>query len=166
MYYYAGDLNVAHLDLDIYNYEAKHIVKQAGLTPQERASFTTLLTGDASSSSSSSTAITTAAADASAAASNGPVWVDALRYFYPEAKGAFTYWSKRTGAYATNSGLRLDYFLCSPQLFEATEAAGTEVNSSSGTNNAVRIHDYVSLHEYEVASASDHGPIALIVRCK
>lgn len=39
----AGDLNVAHLDLDIYNHEAKHIVKQAGLTPQERASFGTML---------------------------------------------------------------------------------------------------------------------------
>lgn len=39
----AGDLNVAHLDLDIYNHEAKHIVKQAGLTPQERASFGIML---------------------------------------------------------------------------------------------------------------------------
>jgi exodeoxyribonuclease III len=38
-----GDLNVAHLDLDIYNYDAKHIMKQAGLTPQERKSFGVLL---------------------------------------------------------------------------------------------------------------------------
>ena len=35
----AGDLNVAYLDLDIHNPRAKHISKQAGLTPQERASF-------------------------------------------------------------------------------------------------------------------------------
>lgn len=52
----AGDLNVAHLDLDIYNHEAKHIVKQAGLTPQERASFGTML---------------------------GEGYVDALRFLYP-----------------------------------------------------------------------------------
>lgn len=40
-----GDLNVGHLDLDIHNPTAKHIVKQAGLTPEERQSFTTFVTG-------------------------------------------------------------------------------------------------------------------------
>ena len=40
---YTGDLNVGHLDLDIHNPEAKHIAKQAGLTPQERAAFTEML---------------------------------------------------------------------------------------------------------------------------
>jgi exodeoxyribonuclease III len=40
---YTGDLNVAHLDLDIYNFDAKHIMKQAGLTPEERQSFGDLL---------------------------------------------------------------------------------------------------------------------------
>ena len=43
---FCGDLNVAHLDLDIYNFDAKHIVKQSGCTPRERASFTELLSGD------------------------------------------------------------------------------------------------------------------------
>ena len=38
-----GDLNVAHLDADIYNCKAKHIVKQAGLTPQERQAFGVML---------------------------------------------------------------------------------------------------------------------------
>jgi exonuclease III len=38
-----GDLNVGHLDIDIHNPTAKHISKQAGLTPQERASFSLLL---------------------------------------------------------------------------------------------------------------------------
>ena len=42
---FAGDLNCGHLDLDIYNFEAKHIVKQAGLTPQERSSFSRMLEG-------------------------------------------------------------------------------------------------------------------------
>lgn len=40
---FAGDLNCGHLDLDIYNFDAKHIVKQAGLTPQERSSFSRML---------------------------------------------------------------------------------------------------------------------------
>ena len=40
---YTGDLNVGHLDLDIHNPSAKHIVKQAGLTPVERAAFGQML---------------------------------------------------------------------------------------------------------------------------
>ena len=39
----AGDLNCGHLDLDIHNPDAKHIAKQAGLTHQERQSFTKML---------------------------------------------------------------------------------------------------------------------------
>ena len=54
-----GDLNVAHLDLDIHNPSAKHLVKQAGVTPQERASFSTLLASG---------------------------FQDAFRYFYPGQK--------------------------------------------------------------------------------
>ena len=42
----AGDLNVGHLDIDIHNPGAKHISKQAGLTPQERQSFSLLLEKD------------------------------------------------------------------------------------------------------------------------
>ncbi len=40
---FIGDLNVGHLDLDIHNPTAKHIVKQSGLTPEERNSFSSLL---------------------------------------------------------------------------------------------------------------------------
>lgn len=40
---FAGDLNCGHLDDDIYNFDAKHIAKQAGLTPEERASFSRML---------------------------------------------------------------------------------------------------------------------------
>jgi exonuclease III len=53
-----GDLNVAYQDIDFYNPTAKHINKQAGLTPQERASFGSLLATQ---------------------------FQDALRYFYPGA---------------------------------------------------------------------------------
>lgn len=53
---FTGDLNVGHLDLDIHNPTAKHIVKQAGLTPRERESFTQLLNTN---------------------------FIDAFRYYYP-----------------------------------------------------------------------------------
>ena len=36
---YGGDLNVAHLDIDLYNVDAKHIPKSAGTTPEERNAF-------------------------------------------------------------------------------------------------------------------------------
>lgn len=40
---FTGDLNVAHLDLDIYNYAAPHIKKSAGCTARERDSFSSML---------------------------------------------------------------------------------------------------------------------------
>jgi exonuclease III len=40
---FTGDLNCGHLDLDMHNPGAKHIVKQSCLTPQERGAFTQLL---------------------------------------------------------------------------------------------------------------------------
>jgi exodeoxyribonuclease-3 len=55
---FTGDLNCGFLDLDIHNAHAKHIVKQAGLTAEERSSFNVLLT-------------------------EGGGFVDAFRYFYP-----------------------------------------------------------------------------------
>lgn len=86
---FCGDLNVGHLDLDIYNPTAKHIDKQSGLTPEERASFQVLLDLG---------------------------FVDAFRYLHPEARGQFTWWSMRTNARPVNKGLRLDYFVCSDTM--------------------------------------------------
>ncbi len=40
---FTGDLNCGHLDLDIHNPTAKHISKQAGLTPVEREAFAVML---------------------------------------------------------------------------------------------------------------------------
>lgn len=40
---FCGDLNVAHTDLDVYNFQAKHLLKQAGTTLREKESFSTLL---------------------------------------------------------------------------------------------------------------------------
>lgn len=75
---FAGDMNVGHLDIDIHNPTAKHIAKQAGLTPRERASFSQLLATPSSLTDPSSRS-----------------FVDAFRYFHPDEKGQFTYWSQR-----------------------------------------------------------------------
>lgn len=84
-----GDLNVAHLDADIWNVEAKHIPKSAGCTPRERAAFGELL------------------AEGHA---------DAFRTLHPEASGCFSYWSTRSGNQLLNRGLRLDYAVLSNAL--------------------------------------------------
>jgi exodeoxyribonuclease III len=81
----AGDLNVAHLDIDCYNFGAKHLPKVPGCTLQEREAHTAWL------------------------AEHG--LVDAFRLLHPSAKGAYTYWNVKTGARAVNRGLRLDYFI-------------------------------------------------------
>lgn len=65
-----GDLNVAHLDIDIWNVDAKHISKTPGTTPEERASFTQFLQCG---------------------------YKDAFRTLHPLASGCYTYWSVRAG---------------------------------------------------------------------
>jgi len=99
---YGGDLNVAHLDIDIYNVDAKHIPKSAGTTPEERNAF----------------GVMTRECDMK----------DAFRYFHPGKSGWFTYWSQRVGNRPKNRGLRLDYFLASSKMF--AEDAHVKVVSS------------------------------------
>lgn len=99
---YGGDLNVAHLDIDIYNVDAKHIPKSAGTTPEERNAF----------------GVMTRECDMK----------DAFRYFHPGKSGWFTYWSQRVGNRPKNRGLRLDYFLASSKMF--AEEANVKVVSS------------------------------------
>ena len=89
-----GDLNVCHLDADIWNVEAKHIPKSAGCTPQERESFSTLLEG----------------------------FDDCFRSLHAEATGTFSYWSTRAGNQALNRGLRLDYAVASRALTSGSGA--------------------------------------------
>ena len=85
-----GDLNVGHLDIDIYNVDAAHIKKIAGLTPEERQSFSETL--------------------------SELKFVDSFRKFHPEKTGWFSYWSGRAGNRPKNRGLRLDYFVTSERL--------------------------------------------------
>lgn len=85
----AGDMNVAHEEIDLANPKTNQ--KSAGFTPQEREGLTTLL-------------------------SYG--FVDSFRHFYPDQKGAYTFWSYMGGARAKNVGWRLDYFIVSERLME------------------------------------------------
>lgn len=117
-----GDLNIAHTAKDVWNDGAKHLVKQAGVTPQERASFQEQL-------------------DAG--------YVDAFRHLHPEAQGQYTYWSQRAGNREPNKGLRLDYFICSPSLFDENE-------------NVVVRNSHI-LYKQE---GSDHCPVVLEVEIK
>ena len=79
----AGDLNVAHQDIDIHDPKGKS--RYAGFTPEERDSFQKLLERG---------------------------FTDTFRHLYPE-KAQFSYWDQRSRARLDNRGWRIDYFLIS-----------------------------------------------------
>lgn len=82
-----GDLNVAHTEIDLKN--PKSNVGNAGFSPQERASFTQLLSCG---------------------------FADTFRRLHPDTTGAYTWWSYMFQARKNNAGWRIDYFLASERL--------------------------------------------------
>ncbi|MCL1829086.1 MAG: exodeoxyribonuclease III [Oscillospiraceae bacterium] len=82
-----GDLNVAHNEIDLKHPKANR--GNAGFSDEERAKFSDLL-------------------DAG--------FTDTFRYFYPDLKGAYSWWSFRSNARENNTGWRIDYFLASDRL--------------------------------------------------
>ncbi|XP_055954604.1 exodeoxyribonuclease [Patella vulgata] len=82
-----GDLNVAHLDIDLKN--PKTNKKNAGFTPQEREGFTNLLNEG---------------------------FVDTYRKLYPDKEAAYTFWAYFMNNRAKDCGWRLDYFVVSERL--------------------------------------------------
>ncbi|KAL0218911.1 hypothetical protein P9112_004564 [Eukaryota sp. TZLM1-RC] len=92
----AGDLNVAHQEIDIANPNSNRN-KSAGFTDQERESFSTLL------------------AELNV--------VDVYRHLYPDAV-AYTYWSNFNNSRARNIGWRLDYFVVSETLLSMVKDCG------------------------------------------
>ncbi|PLR74488.1 exodeoxyribonuclease III [Bacillus sp. UMB0728] len=84
-----GDLNVAHLDIDLKN--ARSNRGNSGFTDEERGKMTSLL-------------------------SEG--FVDSFRYLYPEQEGAYTWWSYMAKVRERNIGWRIDYFIVSDKLKE------------------------------------------------
>lgn len=84
---FCGDLNVAHEEIDLKNPKTNR--KNAGFTDEERACFTKVVESG---------------------------FIDTFRYFYPEQKDIYSWWSYRFSARAKNAGWRIDYFCVSECL--------------------------------------------------
>ena len=89
-----GDMNVAHEEIDLKNPKTNR--GNAGFSDEERGKFTELL-------------------DAG--------FTDTFRALYPDAAGAYSWWSYRFNARANNAGWRIDYFLVSDRLREQVDKA-------------------------------------------
>jgi len=77
-----GDLNVAHEEIDLKNPDTNH--QSAGFSDQERGKMTELL---------------------------GAGFTDSFRYFYPDKRDEYSWWSYRAAARQRNVGWRIDYFI-------------------------------------------------------
>ena len=82
-----GDLNVAHQEIDLKNPKSNR--KNAGFTDEERAKFSQWLNAG---------------------------FTDTFRYFYPDMKDIYSWWSYRFKAREKNTGWRIDYFVTSASL--------------------------------------------------
>ena len=82
-----GDFNVAHKEIDLAR--PKDNLKNPGFTEEEREGFSRYI-------------------------EHG--FTDAFRYFYPNKKDQYTWWSVRTNARERNVGWRIDYFCISKEL--------------------------------------------------
>lgn len=107
-----GDLNVAHREIDLKNPSSNR--RNPGFTDEERTQFGRLL-------------------DAG--------FTDTFRHFFPDATGAYSWWSYRFHAREKNAGWRIDYFLVSEGLVPMLRSAS--------------IHSEIF--------GSDHCPVELVI---
>lgn len=84
-----GDMNVAHQEIDLKNPKTNH--HNAGFTDEERNKMSELLDSG---------------------------FIDTFRYFYPEQKEIYSWWSYMFKSREKNAGWRIDYFLTSKSLQE------------------------------------------------
>ena len=91
---YCGYLNVAHTEIDLKNPKSNR--QNPGFSDEERAKMTQLLDQG---------------------------FVDSFRALYPDAEGAYSWWSYRFNARANNAGWRIDYFIVSERLRERIREA-------------------------------------------
>ena len=91
---FCGDLNVAHKEIDLKNPKTNQ--HNAGFTREERDKMTVLL---------------------------GNGFVDTFRFFHPDEKDAYSWWSYRFHAREKNAGWRIDYFIVSERLKDRLTAA-------------------------------------------
>lgn len=108
-----GDFNVAHTPMDIKN--AKQNVGNAGFTEEEREKFTELLNCG---------------------------FIDVYRYYHPDIKDAYTWWSYMKGVRERNIGWRIDYFLVSVRF----------------------INHIVDSIIYSEVYGSDHCPVGILIQ--
>lgn len=108
-----GDLNVAHQEIDLKNPKSNR--RNAGFTDEERGKFQELL-------------------DAG--------FIDTFRYFHPDQRDIYSWWSYRFRARERNSGWRIDYFITSQRLAPQLASA--------------KIHTEIF--------GSDHCPVELVLK--
>ncbi len=89
-----GDLNVAHQEIDLKNPSSNR--GNAGFSDEERESFSRLLKAG---------------------------FTDTFRHLYPDATGAYSWWSYRFNARKNNAGWRIDYFVVSDRIRDQIAAA-------------------------------------------
>ena len=82
--YVCGDLNVAHNEIDLKNPKSNRM--NAGFSDEERAKMTQFLNRG---------------------------YIDTYRYFYPDVKDVYSWWSYMFKSREKNIGWRIDYFLAS-----------------------------------------------------
>lgn len=90
-----GDFNVAHKPIDLARPKPNYN-KSAGFMQEEIDGMDRYTKGDL---------------------------VDTFRYFYPEEKDKYSWWSYRAGARAKNVGWRIDYFLVSETFIPSVKSA-------------------------------------------
>ena len=89
-------------------------------------------------------------------------------------EGQFTYWSVRTNARPVNKGLRLDYFVCSKNLFAPQQRGSLTISEGEAEGEDVLerrlgevpvpgVVDSYILHE-DTLGCSDHCPIMLVMK--
>lgn len=108
-----GDLNVAHKEIDLKNPTSNH--HNAGFTDEERGKFSALLEEG---------------------------FIDTFRFFYPDRKDIYSWWSYRFYARQRNSGWRIDYFVVSENMRDRLSDAA--------------IHTEIT--------GSDHCPVELVIK--
>ena len=109
---WCGDLNVAHREIDLKNPASNR--RNAGFTDEERACFTRALESG---------------------------YIDSFRFFYPDRKDAYSWWSYMFHAREKNVGWRIDYFVVSEKLRDRLSGAA--------------IHPDIM--------GSDHCPVELVI---
>ena len=108
-----GDLNVAHKEIDLKNPKGNR--KNPGFTDEERGQFDNLLNSG---------------------------FIDTYRYFNPDEKDIYSWWSYRFKAREKNNGWRIDYFVASEKLK----------------------NDLVSANIHTQTLGSDHCPVELVIK--